>query len=78
MLHAVLEMLGGSIMIRVILAALTVGMVYALGKLITYCWRMYRTFHGLPYHPNTHWLWGHAHLVRILLVGTHEGALMNL
>ena len=63
MTASVLTLLGGSIMIRILLAVLTIVMVYALAKLMMHYWSMYRTFRGLPHHPNTHWLWGHAHLV---------------
>ena len=57
------RMLGGSIMIKVLLAAVIGVVLYVLGKVIGYCWKMHRTFRNVPSHPNTHWLWGHAHLV---------------
>ena len=60
-----LKLLGGSVMITVLLQVLVGVLVYGLVKLISHCWRTYRTFRELPYHPNTHWLWGHAHLVCI-------------
>ena len=63
-LSPVLKLLGGSIMVKVLLAVVTVVVVYALSKLISYFWKMHRTFRDIPCHPNTHWLWGHAHLVR--------------
>ena len=62
--------LGGSVMIRVLLAVVAIMVVYALAKLISHCWRTYRTFRGLPYHPNIHWLWGHARQCnRVVLYG---------
>ena len=68
----VLKMLGGSFMAKVLLQVLIGAVVYGLVKLTSHCWRTYRTFRELLYHPNIHWLWGHAHLVCIMLTrGIH-------
>ena len=71
LLSATLKLLSSSIMIRMLLAVLTIVMVYALAKLAMHCWGMRQTFRGLPHHPNTHWLWGHAHLVYAILIVWH-------
>ena len=66
-----LKLLGGSIMMRILLAVLTILMVYAVAKLTRRCiteWRNRRALGAIPYHPNTHWLWGHAHLVCYLCI----------
>ena len=51
-------------MVRVLLAVLTVLVVYALGKVVVQYWKMHRAFRGLPRHPKMHWFWGHGNLVR--------------
>ena len=63
-MDSLLRVLGGSIMVRVLLAVLTVLVVYTLGKVVAHFWKMHRAFRGLSRHPKMHWFWGHANLVR--------------
>lgn len=72
-----LKMLGGSVMIKVLVTVAAFALAYAISKLIAYYMSMRRTFRGVPCHPNTHWLWGHAHLVcrSYLAVHQHRGVL---
>ena len=63
MMESLLRVLGGSIMIRVLLAVVTVLVVYAMGKVVAHFWTMHRAFRGIPCHPKKHWLYGHAYLV---------------
>ena len=51
-------------MVRVLLTVLIVLVVYALSKIVAHFWKMHRAFRGLPRHPNKHWFYGHAELVR--------------
>ena len=62
-MDSLLRVLGGSIMVRVLLAVLTVLVVYALGKVVAHFWKIHRAFRGLPRHPKMHWLWGHSKVV---------------
>ena len=63
LLFSVLKMLSGSVMMKLMVAAVIGAVLYALGKAINHCWKMHQTFRDVPSHPNTHWLWGHAQLV---------------
>jgi len=62
-MDALLRLLGGSIMVRLLLAVLTVLVMYGIGKVVAHFWKMHRAFRGLPRHPNKHWFYGHAELV---------------
>ncbi|XP_065906269.1 ultra-long-chain fatty acid omega-hydroxylase-like isoform X1 [Dysidea avara] len=70
-MDSLLRVLGGSIMVRVLLAVLTVLVVYALGKVVAHFWKMHRAFRGLPRHPKMHWLWGHS---KVFLSNRDEAA----
>ena len=55
-------------MVRMFLTAITVLVVYALGKVVAHFWKMHRAFRGLLRHPNKHWFYRHAYLVRHIVI----------